>query len=64
MKQLDEYMPYEGSYVKFCFTYNSLLCVMSARSDGRAWNSEAAGSNPATQTIYKEMIMGYIENAK
>ena len=26
------------------------LSVLSARLDGRAWNSEAAGSNPATQT--------------
>jgi hypothetical protein len=26
------------------------LCVLSARSDGRLWKSEVAGSNPATQT--------------
>jgi hypothetical protein len=29
------------------------LGVLSARLDGRAWNAEAAGSNPATQTIIR-----------
>ena len=28
------------------------LCVLSARSDGPLWKWEAAGSNPATQTIF------------
>ncbi len=38
------------SQVRVLLTKPSFLCVLSARSDGRPWKSEVAGSNPATQT--------------
>ena len=33
------------------------LGVLSARLDGRAWNAEAAGSNPATQTTLSSSLL-------